>query len=397
MLTATPFQLHHAEAIRVLNVIDHMTPAIGTERVDALQKLRGRMAQCMENSEHAGRAFSHEWGTLADQLAKWDPNLDLASLVHHPEADPRPDRLADIWKRLVNASEPGSDSKIDEVPGPIRPFFKRAVELREANQSLKQAMGQLVIRHRRSNEHRRYWVGREYPPRLPVTLRPDQNRLHLAAGQSLEPKDELVQYLLMKVVSELNRGRRRTSLGSSLTGCYTTLWESREGRAAIDAAVHGGNPGLMKLLQRLTGKANGAKDGEHPKLKRVAQSVLDLWDRGEKSLIFCFRVPTARALYEELSQRITARLRRKRVALLRTRGTEIAGEADEDKAMQQFRRALTARDSSGVPLFLDRVLAGWFARLGWPPPSLSENDIAVIANLACGKCRAARSPAVRGL
>jgi hypothetical protein len=382
LLTATPFQLNPQETVSILNVIEHMKAAIGKDRVVALQHRRERLARCLESSERAGRAFSSEWGVLADQLARWDPGLIDVDVVSRTEVDPRTERVHEIWAGLSCDGEHQGSLALGEVPGPIRPFFSRAMDLREANQALSKAMRLLIIRHRRSTFYRRYWVGREYPPKGNSLLRPDQSRFHLAPGQSLEPRDELVQYLLMKVVAARSKGRYRTTLGTALTGCYSTMWQSKEGRDAIDAAAKGGQKGLMDLLNRMTGKATEAKDGDHPKLRRVVDELLERWDRGEKSLVFCIRVPTAEALHKTLSEHIGNRLQRKRLALFKARGTEIKTKEDGDKAMQQFRRSLTAREASGVPLFVDRVLIGWFLQLGWELPELTQSDVRAIASLA---------------
>ena len=278
LLTATPFQLNPQETVSILNVIDHMETAIGKDRVAALQQMRERLARCMESSERAGRAFSREWGVLADQLARWDSLLSDVGVVPRTEIDPRTERVHEVWTKLSgNGNLPGS-LNLDQVSGPIRPFFSRAMDLRQANQALSQSMRPLVIRHRRSSVHRRYWVGREYPPKRNSLLRPDHSRLHLAPGQSLEPRDELVQYLLMKVVAALSRGRYRTTLGTALTGCYSTMWKSKEGQDAIDAAARGGQTGLMDLLNRLTGKAARARDAEHPKLRASRRCAV--WSDG---------------------------------------------------------------------------------------------------------------------
>jgi len=53
-------------------------------------------------------------------------------------------------------------------------------------------------------------------------------------------------------------------------------------------------------------------------LGAVAAHVVE----GEKSLIFCFRVPTAETLYRLLSQGVERRLRAARKALFASRGTE---------------------------------------------------------------------------
>lgn len=382
LLTATPFQLNPQETVSILNVIDHMEPAIGNGRVAGLQLMRGRLDRCMESSERPGRAFSREWGALVDQLARWDSHLNDVGIAPRKEIDPRTERVREVWARLSGNGDLAGTLNLDQVAGPIRPFFSRAMDLRQANQALSQAMGPLVIRHRRSSVHRRYWVGREYPPKENSLLRPDHSRLHLAPGQSLEPRDELVQYLLMKVVAALSRGRYRTTLGTALTGCYSTMWKSQEGRDAIEAAARGGQQGLMHLLYRLTGKATRARDAEHPKLRRVVDVLLERWDRGEKSLVFCFRVPTAEALHATLSHHIENRLHKKQLALFKARGTEVKTKEDRDKAMQQFRRSLTAREASGVSLFVDRVLIGWFLRLGWQLPVLSQFDVRAVASLA---------------
>src|SRR5262245_39209496 len=195
-------------------------------------------------------------------------------------------------------------------------------------------MAALVIRHRRQTEHRRYRVGKEYPPSADGRpTRPDQSQLHLAPGQSMPPHAELAQYLLMKVVAEVSRGNNRTALGTALTGCYTTLWESPEGRKAVATALKTGQHSLLDILKRLTGhgKEENPRDAEHPKVETVVAEVLRRWEQGEKSLIFCFRVPTAKTLYRLLSQGVHDRLGKARRDLFRSRGTETGKDFDEAK------------------------------------------------------------------
>jgi Helicase conserved C-terminal domain len=49
--------------------------------------------------------------------------------------------------------------------------------------------------------------------------------------------------------------------------------------------------------------------------------------------------------------------------------------------MQQFRRSLTAREGSGVPLFLDRVLLGWLLAIEYSLPTLTKEDFLALADL----------------
>src|SRR5207302_4963820 len=78
MLTATPFQLHREELLEVLATGDSMEPAIGADRVESLRARRDKLAEAMNASEEAGRAFSREWGTLAEQITRLDPKFSAA-------------------------------------------------------------------------------------------------------------------------------------------------------------------------------------------------------------------------------------------------------------------------------------------------------------------------------
>lgn len=388
LLTATPFQLDPKELIQVLNVIEGMEGAIGKHRASQLTSLREKLEDRMEDARGAGKEFSEQWGMLAGQLGRWDPKLAESGTRLPDNLNARTEAIRTLWEQRRKIGKPEA----------LQPFFDSTEKLRIANEALGKVMQRLVVRHRRDAEHRLYWVGREFPPSLSRTPRPDQSQLHLEAGQPLAPKDELVQYLLMKVVAELSRGRHRTALGTALTGCYSTFWASREGRAALAsregrAALKSAKPGvqprMLKLLQRLTGKGNRVKDGQHPKLSKVVDEVVRRWERGEKSLIFCFRIPTAKALEKELAGRIEKSMEEKRAALLKARGTNTESPADQLKAMQQFRRSLTARAGSGIPLFLDRVLVGCLLEWGMSVPNITESDVAEVA------CLAARSQ-IRG-
>jgi hypothetical protein len=384
LLTATPFQLHRNELLAVLSVGDAMAPAIGEDRVAHLQGLREKVRQQMATSESAGVAFSREWGGLSEQFLRMDARFDPANGWLPGEEDLRTSEISRSWAELVQALEGEPEQGLSRIPGPLRPFFARALDLKASNTRLGTAMRQLIIRHRRGVNHRRVWVGREYPPPNNPTMRPDRHLLHLAPGATVPPHAELSQYLLMKVVAEASQGKYRTTLGMDLTGSYFTLWRSKEGAKAIEAALSGSSQRLLRLLQQVTGyrsSGENREDGKHPKVQLVVEEVLKRWHRGEKSLIFCFRVPTAETLARLLSRGVNERLKKSRRLLLESRGTVLSDQLDEDKAMQQFRRALTARDGSGVSLFLDRVLLGWFQLQGLPLPVLTEDDRGAIARL----------------
>lgn len=384
LLTATPFQMHRDELLEVLSVADAMETAIGRDRVQRLIRLREDIRKACEASERAGREFSREWGALPEQFARVDPRFDTANGILPGTSDPRTEEIARIWHLLSACDRNRQESVLHQIPGPWRPFFAEARKLQACNQRLSQVLRHLMIRHRRPIGHRRFLIGREYPATKEGFIRPDQHILHLAPGAVIPPHAELAQYLLMKVVAAASRGKYRTTLGMDLTGCNTTLWESKEGKKAAEAATAGNSQQLFRILQRTTGYRGSRKnsaDSRHPKLRLVLEEALRRWDQGEKTLIFCFRVPTARTLARLLAKGVRQRLRRSRRALLESRGTEITSEADVDRAMQQFRRSLTAREGSGVPLFLDRVLLAWLQARNISLPKLTAEDRRSVANL----------------
>lgn len=398
LLTATPFQMHRDEILEVLSVGDAMEPVIGPDRVRYLRTLREKIREATAASEVAGVAFSREWGALPEQFARVDPRFDAGIGIIPGTTDPRTEELARLWTEAVAPQVDSETGWQDRVPAPLRPFFARARELQMANERLRASMRTLVIRHRRPVGHRRVLIGREYPAAEGGSGRPDQHLLHLAPGATIPPHAELAQYLLMKVVADASRGNHRTTLGMDLTGCYTTLWESREGARAAAAATAGDGQRLLRILRRLTGHRDGKENSEdhnHPKLRLVLEETLGRWDEGEKTLIFCFRVPTAKTLARLLAEGVRERLRRSRRALLEARGTEAVADADVERAMQQFRRSLTAREGSGVPLFLDRVLLGRFQASGLPLPILTDADRKQLATLYA-RASVGGSPLVRG-
>ncbi len=154
----------------------------------------------------------------------------------------------------------------------------------------------------------------------------------------------------MRCVSEMKGGKGRSSLGSDLTGCYSTLHESAEGRR-IKGITQGITGGTSAYLDLLFGMANRRHDPKHPKLSCVVNEVLDLWQAGEKVLIFCFRVNTAERLRDIFSDRIRDELKSRKKKCL-------GGEVQ----LKTLRARLTGRDRDLIVLGLDCLLGPWLGR-----------------------------------
>ena len=392
LLTATPFQLHRDELAGMFAVGDFMTRTIGQKRVEELQRRREAVLNAMEGSEEAGRVFSRLWGRLGDDLRATLSGGLLADQPAAEESERLTRLVAGYWREL--GSNTGSmEQRLQALPGRLRPFFAAAFGLQKANSRLGDLMRELVIRHRRGTTHRRYRIGREYPPKHSDPLRPDQHQLHPARGSLMPTEAELSQFLLMKVVASATRGRRKTALGMDVTGAYSTLWNSREGRKAVTAAAQNEAAAYFPILSRLTGgrAVPNRMDSKHPKIRLAITAALDLWEHDEKTLIFCFRLPTATVLRELISREIEKRIRRARNALLQDNRA-----ANDSAALAQFKRSLTARTGSVLPAFMDRVLLGWAQSKEWPLLQLDLDDLQSVANLAA-RAYVKESPAIRDL
>jgi hypothetical protein len=378
LLTATPFQLCPDELNGILSRADALEQTIGTERVAELRRKRGLVLCAMEKSENAGREFSKLWGRLADDLRS--TLGETQSIFGHgaAEGDRLTQQVAVYWRELISAGG-YIGLRLQALPGRVRPFFAAALELRKANSELGDTMSELVIRHRRDTAHRSYRVGHEYPPIEGEPLRPDQHQLHAARGSELPPDAELAQFLLMKVVASATRGHRKTALGMDVTGAYSTLWNSSEGKKAVAAAAKNEAQSYFRLLAKFTGGKGipNRSDPQHPKIRLAVQDAVERWDRDEKTLIFCFRIPTATVLRDLISEQIEKRIASARRELLRGHKA-----SSEKAALAQFKGSLTARTGSVLPAFMDRVLLGLAQRRGWQQRDLELDDLRDVAELA---------------
>jgi hypothetical protein len=349
LLTATPFQLRPQEMLELLKISDHLAPA-PTEKDAAprCQRLRDHREHVLEpalrNSERASREFSKAWNRIPRNVA----TLQLSAAWCDP-------RVAHARAMLrAHAEEPGvvdelrvaatAADAVKHLDPSIREAVRLGLHLFTYNLDLSSELATVVIRHRRHTQHRAFLVGAEYEEGVTsVTHRQDRNILHGAPGMDVRGDAELPHYLLMRCVSEMKQGQGRSSLGTALTGCYSTLLHSAEGKK-VQTRLPARSLGAL-YLDALRSSVGEDHDPEHPKVRRVVDSVLEAWGRGEKSLVFCFRVNTAKRLQTIIDDRLRAELDDRRQRCL-------GGE----QALKNLKGRITRRDGNLVGLGLDRVL-----------------------------------------
>ena len=349
LMTATPFQLRPSEMLEILKVGDHLQPCA----TKAASELRGAclsehrenvLRPILDRAVRCGNGFAKAWSRLSPSIS-----TEVLELIWHStdlvQARTELHVLADdAGMSSISQVDAIIDRAVQDLDPDIRHLIRAGLRLYCYNRDLSKELGSIVIRHRRKTGHRLFRVGAEYQQNnADVFSRSDRHLLHASPGLDVSGDAELPHYLLMRCVSEMKGGKGRASLGSALTGCYSTLIDSAEGRS-IRSRLSGTADGSMylNLLMRMV---NAKHDPKHPKVREVVDAVVRNWRSGEKTLIFCFRTNTAKRLHDIIDERV-------RKELVRHREQCMGGE----ESMKSLRTRLTGKDRDLIVLGMDRII-----------------------------------------
>ncbi|MCA9599446.1 MAG: DEAD/DEAH box helicase [Myxococcales bacterium] len=349
LLTATPFQLRPDEMLEILKASDDMD--IPEDRCERLRMFREKdIRTVLDESSRASKRFAQAWARIPTSIGP-QAILEVWNQPNLVEARERLRKVADQHGALafgeVDAAVELGARGVDPA---LREFFTQALRLFAFNRDLSQELGKLVVRHRRRTEHRLVRVGDEVNKAAEhINARPDARVLHASPGIDVRGEGELPHYLLMRASSEIKGGRGKAALGQNLTGCYSTLFQSADGKE-FQKADSGRAREYVEVLKGLVGTEDA--DARHPKLAAVVADTVARWERGEKTLLFAFRSNTARQLARLIGEAIEARIdNRKKQAF------------GSDTGLQALRNRFTGKDRDLIPIVLDRVL--WSAL--WAP------------------------------
>jgi hypothetical protein len=379
LLTATPFQLRPSEMLELFRISDDIQPSRDAARASMRRsRLAGFREQAirpaLERATATSGSFARAWGRLPARVQ----TSDLDGMWQCTSLAAARDALLGLAHNHgavdVSAATRVADDAVRAIDPDLRVLAREALRLFAYNADLSAELGRVVVRHRRTTDHRLVRVGVEFVrPTDEVALRPDRQILHAAAGIDVRGEGELPHYVLMRCVSEMKQGKGRSSLGSDLTGCYSTLLESAEGRKVSKQLA--GSPVGARYLALLLHLVDAQRDPSHPKVATVVEAVLRAWRAGEKTLLFCFRTHTAERLRAIIDERIRDELTQRRLRCL-------GGE----ERIKTLRSRLTGRDRDLVGIGLDRVLWSflWAARsvelerIGeWAPCPYAANELSL--------------------
>jgi len=305
-LTATPFQLGHQELIRILRSFK----AVRWSSKEAPEGARGdfetamsHLEQALDQNRLAGRRFDRLWGKVKAEMFLGD--------LHDDENENQ--RILQWWRRIESAPEDIGQQHLVQA-------YKDCFRTKEDAERL---LRPWVIRHNRL-------------PHLPD--RPDIPRRDVIAGSAVRlngtstlprvmeglPIDQ--RAILPFLITARTQGQLEQCVGTralfaeGLASSYEAFHHTRdEGRCAMDfddGLLPDGDsnekPWLVptawykkKIAQFIPSRdAQRAERMSHPKISATVERVVHLWLGGEKVLVFCFYIQTARALFEHIKEEI---------------------------------------------------------------------------------------------
>ena len=321
-LTATPFQLGHRELIEVLRrfgAVDWETLPGSRERfhrdLDALNS-------ALEVAQRATARLDDRWGRLrmtdVPQRAEWWREPD--------EADH--ERVAQVRRALGDA-----DTGMRAAEAELRPW---------------------VVRHRK-------------PDRYPDG---SDRRSYLRGAQILDPaktggididSDALLPFLLagraqVAFQRAQARGkipaRARSLFADGLCSSFEAYRDTRDGAALdeeaenADVSFDGEVGWYLDAISRAL-PDSGRELAAHPKIDSTVQRALQLWENGEKIVVFCHFRKTGTALRRHISNAIEAQLRRSVAAAFRV------PEQDVPALLERIANRLYLRKEGTSPLARD--------------------------------------------
>jgi hypothetical protein len=367
-LTATPFQLGHHELLNVLERFRDIRwpPGDATMSRAAYDEKREGLARILDASYAAAAQLDQRWARLTSD--------DVGAAEVNEES------LEPWWQRVVADPE--------AQPERVQAVLRAYARARDAMRATDVALRPWVIRHLRAETLEGSTVPRRVLHRGAAIIDSHDQRGIAVRESALLPF--LLAARSQAVLSRTNpkvraSDVRRATFAEGLASSYEAFLETRlvtleekEAENTVDedtvlapAADSESSNGTLawyldQMRKALPARAEYMK---HPKIEPTIKRACDLWERGEKVLIFCHYRATSRALPLHISEVLGARIRAIAAAKL---------GCDPLKAMKHIER-LGNRFEPGRPLSrslneaVDEIVRGF--------PDLTKDDVVRIQDI----------------
>jgi superfamily II DNA or RNA helicase len=293
-LTATPFQLGHHELVRVLERFGDVrwdTNQLG-ERESFLQQL-SVLRERLDESQRSAIVLQRCWSRLRPEDGDADLNQWWTRLLESPR-----ESLSYQQSTVIDAYTAAKRGRIAAQKA-LRPW---------------------IVRYNKGA----YW------PDTSIARRQRIDGAAIVGQEKLKglqvPPQQLLPFFLA-ARSAVNVGK--DVLGDALCSSYEAFRFTREHKQAAkdeqDEATetHVDLSSAIWYLETFDRALERCTGSNHPKVDATVRKAVDLWEAGEKVLVFAFYRYTCRALRIHISQEIEHRLLLKAQFQLRQAGAEI--------------------------------------------------------------------------
>ena len=278
-LTATPFQLGHHELVRVLERFGDVRwnkKELGD--LNEFQKKMRRLCDDLDNSQRKAITLQKNWARL------------------RPEED---STFSDDWWEALQ------DKSRDE-----RTYHQRAVldafeNAKKYQTVAEQNLKPWIVRHNKGT----FWTDTRIPRR---------NKLSGASiidadvekGLSIPSHQILPFFLAARSAANPGKDLLGEALCSSFDAFRFTRKNRLEERDQLDDPMEDDVDTSFSnwYLEEFDQSLKSTKTSAHPKVSVTVKKVVDLWESGEKVLVFAFYRRTCRALRIQISQEIEERM-----------------------------------------------------------------------------------------
>ena len=282
LLTATPFELGHAELVRVLRRLNAVQGHTAPGLHNSLDERLDRLAEVLTNAQAAAINLDHAWSNVTAE-------------DHH---------RFDEWT-------PGS-APAEGLSAHAATAWRAACYAATSRQQMHEALRPWVIRHERPRR-RTYLPGRDILPSPPS-----------GSGSGLDIADDVALPFLLAaraqaVAGEQAHGAARPHFAYGIASSFEAfrrLGSSDELRDS-DVAADESSPTESKAGTSVSSSADwyhreidvllidgGLDRHDHPKVRATVERAADLWLSGHKCLVFCWYIATGKAVELAIQARV---------------------------------------------------------------------------------------------
>ena len=347
-LTATPFQLGHSELVQVLRRFgdvrwDSKSLGVQAEFVGKLKELEERL----NDSQRSAIGLHRIWSRVDPAEAKDSPDSWWSEVLCASR-----DSLTNTSRAFVEAFESAKKQRV-LAEGALRPW---------------------IVRYNKFD----FWPGTEIPRRSRRVGDSIAGRDNSVGGLEI-PSGQLLPFFLA-ARSAVEPGK--DLLGEALSSSYEAFRDTRKARTAIkdeqeeqETAV---DPSFAQwYLSEFDEAIREVGGSVHPKVSATVRAAADLWESGEKVLVFAYYRYTCRALRIHISREIEKRITGNAERRLREAGVSIE-DTTVDRIIENIQRRFFDQLNTPGRLAVDRALSELLlsrkAELGKEKTPADENE-----------------------